>query len=419
MAASRMKILRLFISNDLSKKILWQIDSSDSEFSTGEAKLNELSDLDFDNLEVYLTAECCSIFTLNLGDISDKRLTEELLLGMLEEKVVDDIEDLKPILLRLADGVAHVAIFNRDYYTKLSEELQGLNKPIKFIQAFAYCLEYQEDTWTVYLLNGQSFIRTSLYEYYSADDQKPIPQLLEDMLGTIDKPSKILLYTDNKELVSLMKSKYNIECTVEDKYNYVVSVWNFYNPKSKKFKLKLEQDVTDKLLTTLRVFKYFASVLFLFWLVNIVVMYGKQVSLSYNINTQLKGIVPVIGTNNSTILAAISKLNDIKHEKGLYNDQDMVALFSIFLKVISNSNGMISGVTYADGKLDVLLNSQFDSSVFASNKAIFATKGIHASISDYKTYKDANSNKSKDNNSTSMSNDDVAWVVSLQSGTSS
>ena len=406
-----MKILRLFVNNDLTQNVHWQIDSSEGDVDSGETKIADLSGLVFDNLEVYLNADCCSIFTLNLGDISDKRLTEELLLGMLEEQVVDDIEDIKPILLRLADGLAHVAIFNRDFYTKLSDELQALNKPIKFIQSFAYSLEFIEGAWTLYLMDGQAFLRTSLYEYYTLDDLKPLPQLLEDMLSE-NKPSKILIYADNPDVLSVIHDKYDLECVVTDKYNFGNSVWNFYNPKSKKFKLKLESNVKQRLMRTLRGLKYFVAIIFIFWLINVLVMYGKQISLSHTISTQLNGVVPVNNIKNGVIDAANSKLDDLRHQKGLYNNQDMVALFSMFLNVVSDSNGMINGINYSSGKLDVLLNDQFDQKSFASNKAIFATKGIYAIISDYKTYKEANA-KNNDSSS-SMSNDDAVWVISLQ-----
>lgn len=411
MAASRMKILRLFIDNDLSHELHWQIYSSDSDISEGRNLLVDIAGFEFDNIEAYINTNNCSIFTLNVGDINDRRLTEELLLGMLEERLVDDIEDVRAILLRLADGVAHVAIFNRDFYTRLIDDLQSLNKPIKFLQPIAFILEFKEKHWTVCIQNHQAFVRTSLYEYYLLDDKRPLPQLLEDMLAA-NMPSGIILYADDESLSQTINEKFGIECIASQQYDWGISVWNFYNPKSKKFQLKLEDKVKVKLVKSSKYFGYFMAVLFAFWLINVVVMAAKQISLNHTISSELNGIVPVNNIRSSTISAANTKLDELKHQKVMYNNKDMVALFSIFLKIVSNSNGMITGVNYDNGKLSVLLTGQFDPSDFASSRAIFATKGISAIISDYKEYKEANAKNSDTSNT--MANDDAAWVITLQ-----
>ena len=187
-----MRILQLFINNNLEEPINWNL-SEDNKTESGTSTWSEISMFNDIQVEVYLNANCCSILKTDVTGISTKRLTEELILGILEESIVDDIEEIKPIILRTETDIAYIAIFNKVFYENLISKLDELGKPIRFVQSFAFSTKFNVDCWTVFLNKEQSFIRTSKYEYFLLDNATPIPEILIDMAKT-EKPKSILIY---------------------------------------------------------------------------------------------------------------------------------------------------------------------------------------------------------------------------------
>ena len=427
-----MTILRIFIENAELADVSWQRVDNQVESELYETSFAELLQIPFDSLEVYLAPVMASVIKINLDAISNRKVNEEYLLGLVEEQLADDIESCKPILLRLTDGEAFVAILERTFYLNLLKHLADYVKKVKFIQPFPYALEYEESIWTLYMVNDNKFIRTSHYEYYILDDNEPLPQMLEEML--IDyKEEKLIVYSDNPNLIDIIENKYKVKCVASNSYNYDTLTWNFYNEKSKRFNLKINPQMVGQFKRLAKVLSICLSVFVIMWLSNLGYLLIKQASLSNQISNDLTGI---ISSNTSTMKTNLlsqvdDKLTDMEHEKGLYAPSDMSSLLDVFLRTMPNiDNNMILGIQYTGTTLNLFLNSQFDASQFSNAKTIFSTKRILAKINDYKTYQASQTTGSSQNNnsggiadtnsdnssggSSNAALQDTSWVVTLQ-----
>ncbi len=421
-----MKTLRLFISYDLDDLINWSLVEDNEKELSGSSSFEELAQTPCDSLEVYLDANCCSIFKTTITGISDKKLTEELVLGLLEENLVDDIELVIPIIMRIDEEFAYIAVFNREYYSSLIEKIENLNKTITFIQSFVYSTVFNENSWTVYLSDEQNFVRTSKYEYFLLDDKKPIPELLEDMLKS-QKPEAIYIYPDKNFNKKSLEKTYNITCNlVTDLPKFGHMIWNFYNRKSSKFKIKFQKPTVSSLQQLFKTFKYFLIFIIIFWLLDASIFVIHNLQLNSQIKAKLKNIVPPKTSpfeNLSDIIhVANNKLLLLKHQRGIYDQIDAVPLFQSFLQVVSNINpNDITQINYTYGKLEIFLLQRFDTNQFDSYKNIFATQKISADIISYREY---TKNNKPDNSSDSgllaslpnqtMISDDTAWVITLK-----
>lgn len=230
MAAPGMRTLRLFINNDLIDPVNWVMLNDDGSIESGTSSFSELAMFEDITLEVYLSVSCCSIFKTSVRGISSKRITEELVLGLIEENLVDEIDDVKAIILRVEDDIAYVAVFNLVFYNSLMLQIQELEKPVRFIQTFAFTTQFNEGSWTVYLSKEQRFLRTSKYEYYNLDDNKPVPILLEDLL-IIERPKSLIVYADEGSGYNIeeITKQFDIKCLdAANQYEYGNLVWNFY-----------------------------------------------------------------------------------------------------------------------------------------------------------------------------------------------
>lgn len=421
-----MKTLRLFISYDLDDLINWTLVEDNEKELSGSSSFEELTQTECDCLEVYLDANCCSIFKTTITGISDKKLTEELVLGLLEDNLVDDIELVIPIIMRIDEEFAYIAVFNREYYNLLVEKIENLNKTINFIQSFVYSTVFNENSWTVYLSDEQNFVRTSKYEYFLLDDKKPIPELLEDMLNG-QKPEALYVYPDKNFEKKAFEKKYNIKCNlVTDLPKFGHMVWNFYNRKSSKFKIKFEKPTVSSLQQLFKTFKYFLIFIIIFWFLDASIFVIHNLRLNSQIKAKLKNIVPSKASpfeNLSDLIhTANNKLLLLKHQRGIYDQIDAIPLFQNFLQVVSNINpNDITQINYTSGKLEIFLSQRFDTNQFDSYKNIFSTQRIDADIISYKEY---SKNNKVDNSSDSglltslpnqaMVSDDTAWVITLK-----
>ena len=415
-----MKTLRLFINNDLNAPINWVMIADDNTTESGASTFAELAVFEDAHLEVYLSATSCSIFKTSVQGISTKRLTEELVLGLIEENLVDDIDEVKPIILRVEDDIAYVAIFNREHFDKLFGAINGLNKHIRFIQSFAYATLFHEKSWTVFLSKQQRFLRTSQYEYYSLDDNQPLPVLLEDML--LDgKPKSLLVYADEQSGYDIrhLTEKFAIECVDStNQYEYGIPVWNFYKQKSTSFKLKLEGNSKNSLMRLLKSFKYLLIFLVGFWFLSIVMLSIDNFRLKSQIVQNLKGIVTANELNKNIIQNAGEKLSTMNHQRGLYSGKDAMPLLAQFLEVVSIiTPNDIKQISYERDEMQIFLGSNFTTSQFNSYNDILETKRIIATIEDYKIYAKRNKDSNKADNSLKQDEQppaDSAWVVTLK-----
>jgi hypothetical protein len=416
-----MRILRLFINNNLNDLVNWVL-VSDTGLDSGTSTFDELAQFEEAQLEVYLNANCCTIFKANIAGISNKRLTEELVLGIIEENLTDDIDEVKPIVLRVEDELAYIAIFNRQFYEELLNQLISLNKPIRFLQSFVYATVYNEDDWTVFLSDEQSFVRTSKYEYYLLDDTKPTPQLLQDMLAET-KPNSIMLYADSS-YASQELEQFGVTINrLNEEFEFGEVTWNFYNQKSTKFKIKLEDNTKQNLLSLLKTVKYFSLFAAGFWLLNVIGLTINNYRLGSQLKSELGNLVAVTKINLGTVQTAAEKITNMRHARGIYDEKDAVPMLNTFLEVVSSIDpNQITQINYSNGSLQVFLTNGFATSQLASYKNILQTKRIELNIEDYKTYLKANQDNQQavEENSEELLqtqqaqlSDNTAWVITL------
>ncbi len=422
MAASRMRTLRLFINNDLQAPINWVMLNPDHTTETGSSTFEELALFENITLEIYLSTVCCSIFKTSVTGVSNKRLSEELVLGLIEENLVDDIEEIKPIILRVEDDIVYVAVFNRAYFDTLLDTLDNLNRPIRFIQSFSYATLYKEESWTVFLSKQQRFIRTSTYEYYSLDDHQPLPLLLEDMLAN-NQPKSLLIYADNESGYNVRQIASNLNIEYEDvtnQYEYGIPVWNFYKQKSTSFKIKLGGNSKQSLMRLFKTLRLLFVVATLLWFIDIVTIKIDSYRLTNQIMNDIKGVATPAEINKTGLDMVAQKIAGMYHQRGLYSSRyDAIPLLRKFLDVVSViTPNDIKQIDFDHKELQIILGSHFDSGQFTSYKNILETKRVTVTIQDYKNYlkqKKAHSSENKNDleDQQSMSLDDAAWVLTL------
>lgn len=427
-----MRTLRLYLNNQLDQAINWTLVEDEKVIDNGASLLNEFSGFDNVQVEVYLNASCCSIFKTNkVSGISTKRLTDELVLGLIEEDLVDEIELLKPIMMRVEDNLAYVAIFNREFYEQLILQLINLDKPIKFVQSYVYSTTINEDAkqWALYLSPEQNFVRTSQFEYYLLDDTTPLPQLFEDMLiNSINKPSSVVVYADHSYDLDAYKNKFNIDFSYsETPLAFSFPIWNFYNQKSSSFKLKVDNSTQRSLFQLLKTAKYFAVMMLIFWIINITNIYINKSRTESALKTNMAKITKVDKIDPATLDRISSKLTGLTHERGLFVEEDFVPMFKSFLKVAAATDpDDITQVEYDynNATLTIFLR-QFATNQFENYRDVFKSQHIIANIIDYKAYLKAHKSKAGngklDNNQADGGNEeqplssDTKWVLTLHS----
>mgnify|MGYP006340924407 FL=1 len=187
-----MTILRVFIHNEDLMACNWQLYDALEQTGAGSDSLAAIMKIPFDAVEVYLSPHLATIFKAELGAVSDRRISDELLLGVIEDNLAEEIDECKPILMRLTDGASYIAVLTRNFYQRLLESLSEHVKQVKFIQPFSYASHYQNNLWTVFLIGEHKYVRTSQFEYFLLDDAAPLPLLLESMLENYTEDSLIL-----------------------------------------------------------------------------------------------------------------------------------------------------------------------------------------------------------------------------------
>lgn len=420
-----MRTLILYIDNHLDRPINWTLNEDGQEIDKGSSNFDEFTGFENVQVEIYLNAQCCSIFqTDKIAGISTNRLTDQLILGLLEEDLVDDIEDVKPIMMRLEDDLAYIAIFNRDFYDQLLLKLINLDKPIKLLQSFVYSTTINENRseWVLYLSNEQNFVRTSNFQYFLLDDAKPLPMLLEEMLSNTQKPDYIVVYSNTDYDLSLLVSKYDIKVeNAPEPLQFGNLAWNFYNQKSSSFKIKLDNRAKFNLIKLINVFKYFASIMIVLWLINLISVIVDK----HHLENELKENLSKIGKIDTIDPNSLTKLNDqltkAVHDRGLRDDQDFSPMFVLLLKDIPaiNSNDITQVEFDSASNVLVVYLRNFDTKQYDSYRDVFRSQHIVTDLTEYKSYvKDHKKENSRDldgSNTDQPISSDTQWVLTLKS----
>lgn len=426
MATSRMTILRVFIHNEDLMACNWQLYDALEQTGAGSDSLAAIMKIPFDAVEVYLSPHLATIFKAELGAVSDRRISDELLLGVIEDNLAEEIDECKPILMRLTDGESYIAVLTRGFYLRLLESLSEHVKQVKFIQPFSYASHYQDKLWTVFLIGEHKYVRTSQFEYFLLDDAAPLPLLLESMLENYTEDS-LILYCEDSAVQEYLEQKYSVKCQLYTEFNYGSLLWNFYNEKSKRFNLKLTPEAKTALLKLSKSAGVLLVIYLIYWLLNLGVLVYEKNKLEKQVIQDLNGVVKVEQFTPNLLATVDDKLNTMSHDKGVYSQNDYIFLFATFLKTMPDVNkNMLAGSKYSAQHLQVFLNSQYDPAQFNNDKVILLNKRILATITDYKSYLASQDGASKNNNgggvldnmdangSTSAQMPDPAWVISLQ-----
>jgi hypothetical protein len=417
-----MKRLRLFIGNNLDELINWQIINNDESIESGASTFAEISTFKDISIEVYLSAACCNIFKIKTEGISAKNFTEELTLGLIEDKIAEEIEESKAITLRVEDNIAYVAVFNKLFYESLLRELNKIDASLIFIQSFVYATTINDNCWTLYLTNNQRFLRVSKYEYYSLDDTLPLPAMLNDIFAE-NKPEQLLVYTDNSSSLKIeqIAKELEVECIdANGHFEYGVMVWNFNMERSTSFNIKLDQKTKLYLLQLLNFGKYLFYFILLFWIINCLILNYDIHKIKVQIGKNLQGVVSSPVINSLLLPTATKKISDLRHQRGIYDDKDAIVLLTKFLEVDSNiSYNDIKQVNYDNGVLVIILGSSFDTSEFSSYKNVLETRRVIANIQDYKTYNNNHKQQNANNGNNSITDqttliNDHQWVITLR-----
>lgn len=425
MAASRMITLRVMVNNHDLTLVDWQLVDDFEIVDSGTDVFANVLQMKYSSIEVYLASILCAIFKIDLGNVSDRRINDDLLLNMIEDNLAGDIEDSKPILLRLSDGEAYVAVVDRVIYQGLLAGLSEYVKLVKFIQPVPYLTKYEDNLWTVHLVGEDKFIRTSRYEYYLLDDQLPLPELLESMLRDYTQ-NKLILYAEDLTVKEVLENKYGIKCELNSDLEYGELTWNFYNEKSKRFNFKPNLLAFSAMKQSVKWITSALVVYTIIWLISLTNTIYHRSALEKDIALNLKSIVKDSSYRANLLADVDGELEALSNAKGLYAPSDMMALLNVFLKIMPDvGNNMMQGIEYQNRQLNIFLNDSFDAKQFDSVKSILKTKRINAQLIDYRSYQQTNNNSKQDNSrggilsSSGMDTSQATvqnakWVVSMQ-----
>lgn len=422
-----MTILRIFINNEDCLNNKWQIINSGELSGEGESSnIKELLAFEYEFIEIYLAPYLSNVFKVDIEHISDRKISDELLMGLVENNIVDEIEDCKPILMKLSDGESYVAVLNLVFYSSLVTNLSDHIKKVKFIQPMPYITDFQDGMWTVYIDGDFKFVRTSTYEYYLLDDSDSVPTILSELFQIYEN-KEILLYCNDEKIIHEIENNFGLTCHLQNELNYGAFIWNFYNEKTKKFNLKLNENNKRQIFSIIKWSSSLVAVYLVMWFIHLFYLLGTKYSLQNEVKNNLTGIIKISDNQTNTLGLMNNELVGMYHAKGLYSQDDFMSLFNIFLHNVPEiGQNSVVGLKYSANNLDVILNSQFDKKNFDSVKEILLTKRVLASMVDYQSYQNSQQQSGSNNNGGGVLEDpgdqkqqisDAVWVVSLKSVT--
>lgn len=421
--------LRLFIHSEDFDNISWQVDEK-GVANAYNGTIAQALEVEFTTIEVYLAPVLANVFPIDLSSIGSQKINDELLLNIVEENIADDIENSKPILLKIDDENNFLAILNKKFYNDLIEKLDPVHKKVKFIQPWIFNTYYKEDIWTIYMMEEQAILRTSLYEYYLLDQtsDNKIPDILAFMLSSYTQ-KEIILYSDHLQLHHLLQDKYHLTIINKVDLNLGEMIWNFYKAKSRRFSLKLSPEYRNQIIKTGQYIAVSLLLFFIIWTINLYVLFWHKHAASKEIAGKLAPITTEKNVTASLINDSMQKIKDMAHKKGVYNDYDLIPLMQEFLTGFNGNTDMILAIKYDNDKLDVFLNSQYKTSDFFVMKNVLIEHMIEMNLQsydDYNSHEQSPQTASNDNTSTVLdannsNNDskmlkitDAAFVITIQ-----
>lgn len=393
--------LRLFIHSDDFNDISWQIEEKGIT-NAYNGTIEQALEIESNIIEVYLAPTLANIFPIDLSSIGSQKITDELLLNIVEENLADDIENSKPILLKIDDSNNFLAILTKKFYNDLIEKLESVHKKVKFIQPWIYNTYYKENIWTLYMMEEQTILRTSLYEYCLLDQaaENGVPDILTFMLASYTE-KEIILYSDHLPLHHLLQDKYKLTIINKVDLNFGELVWNFYKAKSRRFRFKLSPLYRDQVIKTAKYIAVSMVLFFIFWTINLYVLFWHKHVANKEILEKIAPITAEKTVTASLINDSIQKIKEMAHKKGVYSEYDMVPLMQEFLTGFNGNTDMIVAIKYDNDKLSVFLNSQYKPSDFFVLKNILIEHMIEINLQTYDEYNSSEQPAQTQNNNNS------------------
>lgn len=417
-----MTVLRIQVNNELLIDNDWFLINGTDDLGSGQASIKDALALDgYDSIEVYLAPFLATVFKVDISHISDRKITDELLLGLVEDNLVEEVENCKPLLMRLSDGGAFVAVLNSAFYQNLIQLFSEHIKLVKFIQPSPYLSAFEDGKWTICLTDEAKYIRTSQFEYYLLDDGDLFPDMLRMMLDSYTEDS-IIVYANNQEIINELENKYKLLCKVETEFQYGNLLWNFYNEKSKRFNYKFTQENKSSLIKVGKTLGLICGLYVVFWVVGLGYLVVDKYRLQSQVSKLLTGLIKFDGYQTNLLGKVNDQLGGLAHSKGYYSSRDFVFLMNAFLQNMPEVNQtMIVGVKFSNNTLHVLLNSQFQNNNMDNYIELLRTKRIAMEVTDYASFQSASQGDGKSNNGGGLLDDsdkdqnvkNAQWVVSL------
>ncbi len=419
--------LRLFIHSEDFENISWQIEEKGIN-NTYNGPISQALEIEATAIEVYIAPILANIFPIDLSSLGSQKINDELLLNIVEENLADELENSKPILLKIDDSNNFLAILNKKFYNDLIEKLDPVHKKVKFIQPWIYNTAYKDNIWTVYMIEEQAILRTSLYEYYLLDQasENKIPDLLSFMLSSYTQ-QEIILYSDHLPLHHVLQNKYQLNIINKVDLNLGEMVWNFYKAKSRKFSIKFSPEYRNQLIKTSKYIALSLLLFFIFWTINLYVLFWHKHIANKEIADKLSPITVEKNVTAELINNSIQNIKDMAHKKGIYNDYDLIPLMQEFLTGFNGNTDMIIAIKYDNDKLDVFLNNQYKPTDFFIMKNVLIEHMIDMNLQtydDYNNHEQSTQSTAKDSTSTVLdanNNDnkmlkvtDAAFVITIQ-----
>jgi len=411
-----MKILNIFITHDLN--LPFQIKLFDNnecieELSIYAKDINDIS-VEFDQIEVILSAECASIFNVELPEqLSDRKITDSYLLTLLEDQLLDDIDNLVPIMMRI-DTTAYVAILDKEFHAKILHMFSQFDKPIRYIQLHPLLTEYHEDAITVFCSENINFIRNSSFEYYMFD-----PNNFGIMFDAFLLPThKRVIYYGHNQIVEDHIRSHQILIEPQQNINTKTIVWNLRFNKSS----KLSRNFWKGIYNTLYALRLQLSIVAITGALFLAISLGINIATDMSYQKTIAKNMKTLGVTEYNSFNIISKsnlsLNKMSHDDGLNDISDFMSLFQDFLQVANVQSTTINSVEYKNSTLKVFLNSEFNNTNFSTYRATWSTFGLFADMVSFGEYTNQNTKKNKgildsSNNSDFTYRNDSAWVVTM------
>lgn len=422
-----MTILRIFIQSEDLENVIWQL-LEKNDTSNNQGEIETAVAVECSSIEIYLAPILANIIPVDLGVIGSQKINDELLLNIIEDDLADDIENIKPILLKIDDNSSYIAVINKKFYNHLIEKIDAVHKKVKFIQPWIYNTDYQKNLWTLYLKDQQLILRTSLYEYYLLDQnqESTVSALLASMLQSYQEKT-IIVYSDNQDLIESLKVQYQLTVISKTDLNLGEHVWNFYKAKTRRWVFKISPSYLLLMTKTGKYIMFSLLVFFIFWALNLYVLFWHKHVISKEIMLKLLPITSEKHVDALLINHSLQTIKEISHKKGVYNDYDLIPMLQEFFTGFSNNTDIIVAITYDNDVLNVFLNKDYNPSNFFVIKNVLIKHMIEISLLSYEEYENNLHNNQanyKGNNSSVLDANnedskmlkitDAAFVITIQ-----